>query len=260
VNTGKPIPEYQLEKVMSKGRGLPKSYFNARIKMNDTDINYGLMSYELRHLNTLNPKIKEELIKKINRFDFIELVTTIPDDLVIMIIKYKGKFLIRSYIKSLHFFSQNRDEIAKMIIITLGDRYDVEFIKDIIDYSKNPDDLFKQIINNEGKSLSSFAILHLLHNSKKPDDLVNLIINVKGDTLESEDIGLLLFYSKNTNDVAKMIIEIVGNKLDSYSIRELMRYSSNRDLTKNLLLKNGISKDEINNSIRMYRIETDPIP
>jgi translation initiation factor 2 beta subunit (eIF-2beta)/eIF-5 len=57
-----------------------------------------------------------------------------------------------------------------------------------------------------------------------------------------------------------MIIEIVGNKLDSYSIRELMRYSSNRDLTKNLLLKNGISKDEINNSIRMYRIETDPIP
>jgi hypothetical protein len=47
VNTGKRIPEYQLQKVMGMPKGLAKSYFRARVNMANASDNFSFWGYEI---------------------------------------------------------------------------------------------------------------------------------------------------------------------------------------------------------------------
>jgi hypothetical protein len=87
-----------------------------------------------------------------------------------------------------------------------------------------------------------------------------MIINAKGNTLDSSGIDSLLSYSEDRDELIRMIIDLKGNSLDSKSIFYLLLYSNNPNEVKDLLLNSGIIKDDINNTIKKFDINTNLIP
>jgi hypothetical protein len=238
VNTGKPMPEYQLKKVMGMPKGLAKSYFRARINMMNADmyLKYQIKEYEVNFFETLEPKIQKDLIEKLENFEgFIE-------------------------------FTQNPDKIASIIIAAKGNTLRQRDVFLTLKKSKNPDNLAKMIINSKGVELDSTNIYILVKYAQNFNDIMRMIVKAKGDTLDTLDIKELIegYPGQNYEELINIIGEDMVYKslrrLYSEEIIRLLENSKNPDYVKRLLLNAGISKEDINKIIRMYKINTDPIP
>jgi hypothetical protein len=266
VNTGKPIPEYQLEKVMGMPKGLAKSYFRARINMMnaDEDFNYQFNLYEVIFFETLIFNGQPDLIKNLNYFSYLLYHSQNREKLIKTIIDVKGDNLLPDNIYWLLIHSENLDKLIKSFkkdkIYDCFKKLEYNFFITLLMRSRNPDELVRMIIDVVGDTLDLDSIGLVLNNSQYPDESARMIIDAKGDTLESEDIYRLLKYSRNPDELVRMIIDVVGDTLDLDSIGHLFVYSSNPDEIKQLLLNAGVSKDVINEVIENENIETNLIP
>jgi hypothetical protein len=183
-----------------------------------------------------------------------------PDELAMKIINVKGNTLDVNDINKLLIRYSNRDELARFIIDVKGDTLDSYGIDILLALSKIPDVLARIIIDVKGNTLDSSDIYTLLKYSKNRDELSRMIINAKGNTLDSSGIDSLLSYSEDRDELIRMIIDLKGNSLDSKSIFYLLLYSNNPNEVKDLLLNSGIIKDDINNTIKKFDINTNLIP
>jgi hypothetical protein len=70
----------------------------------------------------------------------------------------------------------------------------------------------------------------------------------------------LLAHNQNNDKIIRKIIELKGDQLNFKDIKNMFEYSQNYDTIIKLLLKAGVSKDDINKVIRVFNFNIDFIP
>jgi hypothetical protein len=80
-------------------------------------------------------------------------------------------------------------------------------------------------------------------------------------SLHFNGVFILLVHANKPDIISDIIIKAKGEDLDFDEIGSILTFSENLDEIKNLLLKAGVSKEDINEVIESDdRIKTDPIP
>jgi hypothetical protein len=122
----------------------------------------------------------------------------------------------------------------------------------ILKYYNKKYEFALEYVENYDHTISNFKIETILENIKDNDELANKILDLKIDNLDFEVIYTLVTYSSNKTEIINRIIEIEKNKLGENSIHYILVNTLNIQDTINNLLKNGISKEIINNGIKLY--------
>jgi hypothetical protein len=238
VNTGKRIPEYQLQKVMGMPKGLAKSYFRARVNMANASDNFSFWGYEMKYFEALGTKIKTDLISELDSDKFRDFLhyAQDPDEFARMIIKIKGDDL---NIRHLLIYTKNPSEIASIIgtdrvynYLKWFEYYDTI---SIITQSRNPDEIIKMFIKIKSKNLTPEDIRILIKEAKNPFEIASFIVETIGPSLGHESIYYLTRHEYGY-EIAKKIIDIKGKNLDSQDINSLIKLPMNREGISNIII------------------------